>query len=413
MNVVPSVRAIRTTLERVPGAMRDEPLAEDSAEGVDPATVIHHYDPEEDTREAPTLAYDKADRRGPPDSDGSEVSDQPTIIFEVPPDLTDVDVWNVIGDIGGNLKRLAQVRGIDAFGWYLTFHQRARQYGVYIPAERLIVFALQALERVPVPLNRKLEIAFYAILRHELFHFEADCMAANWELSTGKEVYWRGRVDWHKELEEALANAYMLRGFRYPEGKLRDAKGSYRALKAFCAIQPPGYCDGPRYARSRLSYFDGCRDLSFVFRCIAEGEGEGDWTVDPNALDTSIFFPNPFRIDWRRCPIIIDDKLGILKTLGIDLPFFETITGIIESQSFLKAIDRLGPRIEAIWFRRKADLARSVKLNALGFERWKPGGRDCYSVRLDGNFRAHLRRDLERQCWIAESVGDHKFMGHG
>jgi hypothetical protein len=108
-----------------------------------------------------------------------------------------------------------------------------------------------------------------------------------------------------------------------------------------------------------------------------------------------------------------DDKLGILKTLSIDLSFFETITGIVESQSFLKAIDKLGSRIETIWLRRKDDLARSVNLNALGFERWKPGGRDCYSIRLDGNFRVHLRRDVERECWIAESLGDHKFMGHG
>lgn len=314
MNVIPPVRAIRAALERVPGAMKDDPLVEDRAEGYDPATVIHSYDPEEDTPEEPPIAEVKVDHSGAPDFDGSQGFDQPNIIFEVPPVLTDAEVWNVLGDIGEDLKRLAQVRGIDAYGWYLTLHQRGRQHGVCIPAERLIVFALQALEHTPLKLERKLEIAFYAVLRHELFHFEVDCMAANWELSTGKEVYWSGRIDWHKELEEALANAYTLRGFRYPEGSLRDAQGSYRALKEFCELQPPGYRDGPRYARSRVSYINGCRDLSFVFRCMAEGED--GWNIDPDALDTLIFFPNPFRIDWRRCPILIDDKLGILETLG-------------------------------------------------------------------------------------------------
>ena len=397
--VTPMLRAIRAGLERVPGALKDEPVLEEVAEGYDPATIIRRYDPDENTREVSRT----------PASDGLQISDQPTIAFEVPPALTDADVWNVLGDAGDDLKRLAQVKGIDAYGWYLTFHQRARQHGVYIPADRLIVFALQAFEGVSATLERRLEIAFYAILRHELFHFETDCMAANWELATGKEVYWRGRVDWHKELEEALANAYMLRGFRHPEGNLRDARGSYQALKDFCELQPSGYRDGPKYARSRLSYADGCRDLSFVFRCFSEDE----WTIDSDALDTLIFFPNPFRIDWKRCPIIIHDRIGIIEALGIDLSFFETITGIVELRSFLRAIGKLGSRIEAIWVRRKTDLARSVNLTALGFEKWKPGGRDCYSVRLNGNYRVHLRRDIERNCWIAENIGDHKSMGHG
>ena len=66
-----------------------------------------------------------------------------------------------------------------------------------------------------------------------------------------------------------------------------------------------------------------------------------------------------------------------------------------------------------LWERRKADLARSVSLSSLGFQRWKPGGADCYSVRVDGNYRAHLRRDSANGSWIAEAIGDHKSMGHG
>jgi hypothetical protein len=135
--------------------------------------------------------------------------------------------------------------------------------------------------------------------------------------------------------------------------------------------------------------------------------------VDKDALDTLIFYPNAFRIDWRRCPILIHDELGLLQTLGIDVSFFETITGIVEAQSFLKALAKLGGKVEARWQRRKVDLARSVHLNGVGFQRWKPGGTDCYSVRLDGNFRVHLKRDGMKNCWIAEQIGDHKSMGHG
>jgi hypothetical protein len=45
-------------------------------------------------------------------------------------------------------------------------------------------------------LERRLEIAFHAILRHELFHFATDCMAANWELATNMPVYWYAKCEY-------------------------------------------------------------------------------------------------------------------------------------------------------------------------------------------------------------------------
>src|SRR5262249_26679775 len=142
---------------------------------------------------------------------------------------------------------------------------------------------------------------------------------------------------------------------------------------------------------------------------------EDEWYVPKpnNALDTSIFYPSVTRIDWRRCPIIVHDRLGLLQSLGIGIYFFETIPSIKESSTFLKALSRLDSSKQKIWYRRKADLARSVRLQALGFKPWPPGGPDCYSVNIDGNYRAHIRRDRGTPIWVAESVGDHKTMGHG
>lgn len=126
-----------------------------------------------------------------------------------------------------------------------------------------------------------------------------------------------------------------------------------------------------------------------------------------------MFYPNPFQIDWRRCPILVDDEAGLLATLGIGIDFFETIVGIVESPSFSTSLPRLGREMVRAWDRRKADLARSVSLSGLGFQRWRPGGLNCYSVRLDGNFRVHLRLARAENVWIAGSVGDHKSIGHG
>jgi hypothetical protein len=291
----------------------------------------------------------------------TNLADQPTVIFEVPPSLTDSDVREVLGNDAGELNQLAQLRGVDAYGWYLSFHQRMQQHGIYIPAERLLAFACHVFSALPLSPERKLEAAFHAILRHELFHFEADCMAANWELSIGQAVWWPGRNEPQRhDLEEGLANASMLRGFRYPEGTLRGTVGCYRTLSDACKRQPAGYRDGPRYAKSRAAYVSHCRDLSFV---MAREPQE----VDPSALDTLIFYPNPFRIDWRRCPILIHDRLGLLQTLRVAVSFFETITGIVESQSFLRSLAKLGALINAKWHRCKGDLARSVNLNRLGF----------------------------------------------
>lgn len=61
----------------------------------------------------------------------------------------------------------------------------------------------------------------------------------------------------------------------------------------------------------------------------------------------------------------------------------------------------------------KSKAARDLGLKRLGFQKWPPGGRDCYSINIDSNYRAHLRRDPASGSWIAESVGDHRSMGHG
>jgi hypothetical protein len=421
VNTIPSIHSIRAALEHVEGAIKFEPDPELTADGSDPGTPIQFFDPEQSM----SLSSSKAPREswtvGLIDYETAEVAAQPTVIFEIPPSLTDADIEYALGDGPGELFRRAQLEGIDALGWYVTFHQRAVQYGVHLPIEGLFALAAGALRGLTLPFERKLEIAYHAVLRHELFHFEADCMAANWELSLGKPVYWRvpdvqreleGGNEHYRDLEEGLANAYMLRGFRNPDKLLRIGRGTYRALKAFCERQPAGYRDGPRYAKSRTAYVDGCRQLSANFQYAAVLY-ESVWQVPEGALDTLIFYPRPFLIDWRRCPILIHDQGGILRGLGIGLAFFEAISGIFESPSFLKTLSRLDHRIQILWRKRKTDLARSVNLNSLGLQRWKPGGEGCYAVRADGNYRAHLRYDRAACSWIAEDIGDHKRMGHG
>jgi|tagenome__1003787_1003787.scaffolds.fasta_scaffold20970139_2 hypothetical protein len=409
---VPSVHAIRTALEQISGAVRNEPLPERVQQGTDPASEIGRFDPA-------VLADSGSDM--PPDyreleGDECEVFDEPTIVFEVPPETTDAELKNVLGDgLGEELERLQQIHGVDALGWYVTFHQRQFQHGAYIPIEGVLFLAAGALSGLKVPATRRLELAFHAILRHEIYHFAVDCMAANWELAIGAEVYWKAKHhlrngNQYIELEEALANAYMLRGFRHPTRALANSGGASPALTNYCLHQPAGYRDGPRYAASRLSYVNGSRELSARFQ-HASADG-GKWAA-PDAFDSFLLYTDPIRIDWTRCPIIISDRFGLLKSLGIRVSFFSAITDLVETQAFLKQLAKLDGRYQKQWAMRKRLLAQSVALKSLGFKKWPPDGPDAYSINVDGNYRAHLRHERQAGKWSAISIGPHKATGHG
>jgi len=403
-----SVRAIRDALDEVPGALRLDPQPEDTGAGGEPGSPIWISNPD---AEGPAL--DSPSSMPDDDAEGGTV-DEPLVIFEVPPTVTDADLRNALGDERiGELQRLHQIRGVDALGWYLTFHQLHSQHGVHLTFEGVAWLAIQFFGSLNMPLARKLELAFHAILRHELFHFEADCMIANWELTNGVELYWSSRryrnAKGYIELEEGLANAYMLRGFKHPTRLLANAPGAYAALRKFSLLQGAGYEDGPTLVGSRTSYLSGCRDLSAMYREAAE---HGTWPV-PKAFDPVMVYPNPARIDWTRCPIMIYDQVGIFESLGIRPAYFQVVIDIEETDRFLRAFRSLDRSIQRRWEASKDGLSRSTALKSLDFKHWSKEGPDVYSVRVGGNFRAHLRYDRQQSRWFAEAIGDHKKMKHG
>lgn len=349
--------------------------------------------------------------------DGDGFSDEPGVIFEVPPNVTEAEIENVLGERGsGELKRLEQVRGIDALGWYVTFHQRSYQHGIYIPIEGIFSLASGALSSLRVEPQRKIELAFHAIHRHELFHFATDCMIANWELASRREVYWKAKAahrnaSGYVELEEALANAYMLRGFKWPTQALKTT-GGYAALGKYCEMQPVGYNAGPDYARSHQRYVRGCQWLSLDYQ---HASVEDSKLRVPDALDGSRLYPDITRIAWSRCPVFILDDHNLLGLLGITLDFFQSIPLLTETDGFKNELEKLARPIRAKWEKCKRILAEenSTHLKGLDFKRWKPGGPDCYSVRVDRKYRAHLRYGRDHKSWLATEIGDHKSMGHG
>jgi hypothetical protein len=118
------------------------------------------------------------------------------------------------------------------------------------------------------------------------------------------------------------------------------------------------------------------------------------------------------RIDWTRCPILIHDQFDVLQKFGIGVSNFSVIATIEETEKFTRALRKLDRRIQNDWSRRKAILAQSTALSSLDFKQWPKAGADYYSVRVNGNHRAHLRYDRKDLLWFAEQIGNHKEMKH-
>jgi hypothetical protein len=61
----------------------------------------------------------------------------------------------------------------------------------------------------------------------------------------------------------------------------------------------------------------------------------------------------------------------------------------------------------------RVDLAQSTALGKASiFKPWNEGGADCYSIRVDGNYRANAKYDRDESVWSAVEIGTHKALGH-
>jgi hypothetical protein len=409
---LPSINTIRDRLGDIPGALIEEPLKSTVDLGEIPHVPIHQ----------PTAKSSK-ELSIPVDTESSDSLDtspeeESLITFEIPPELDERTIKEALGQVeGGDFERLIKLSGIDALGWYFPFHYLIAQHGIYISSKGTLQLAAYCFKRkysedAREDLSKKIRYATHAILRHESFHFAVECMAANWELATGVPCYinanrkMRNQDLGYVEQEEALANAYMLRGFRWVNAATAGARAT-PSLKAFTKIQPPGYNRGADFVRGDR-YEEGCRNLAFDYH----EQMSVQWLAPRKSFDTLGLFPNVSRIDWRRCPVIMLDEGGLFAALGITPRFIDCVAMISETSTFRKQLDRLGSVYSEKWRAAKTKLKRSTAIPGLDFKPWPPLGKGWFSVRVDDNVRAHLFHHGATHAWSAETIGRHDVMGH-
>lgn len=341
---------------------------------------------------------------------------RPEEVFEYGAEIDESELVNALGGAKGEEIRKAVLltKGTDALAWYVTFHARNVNPGIYIPVSSIFYLMVHVFGNLQTDFWTKFKLAFRALHQHELFHFGADYMASQWECITSKPCKRHAKEiltdanRGYSPLEEEMANTQMLHSFRWSKRTL-SARGKTEALKSFVRRQPFGYRDALEH--NNMKEFDGnCRHLALAYvECIPGFEGRHIEGVD--VLNLLPRFPH---LDWRYCPIhlIHDERRFGLPAIYLDLIL--KVAYIEETESFIKRLNKLSKEIQAAWKKIKDLLQKTTLANGLDFKMWeRRKDMDIYSVRLNKGFRAHLGYQKHDHSWLALEVGGHKEMGHG
>lgn len=320
-----------------------------------------------------------------------------------PEALRDFSKWR--DELASEEERL----GIDALAWYVTFHNRDLAWGIYIPISSLHYVADKYLRRLRYPKQRKLEIAFNALLHHESIHYAVDRNVAAWELILGIKLHGdvpdRLKTLGYIQVEEAVANAHKLR-----EMKNHYSEACARALETWVGNSPKGYRDA----------FDYLEDDQFALgldECVKTYAGE-KWMANPNVggglgwIKWASQFVFSGEVDLTRCPVtVIDDQLG-LGVLPTTVRYIRSIPTILERPKFLKMLKRAPKQIQETWARKRETLKEVVPSHP-EFEKLRGPLSGQFSLRIGDNYRAHLKPNQTMQVWEALAIGPHTAMGHG
>jgi hypothetical protein len=361
------VNQIRDGLRRIPNSLVDFP-PEPSFRGVEPGVT---------TTPIWTGDYEAADSthgRMMPDKSLADSEEEDENDAGMPPDFDPVieigaDVDETLpalrGEAGEQIRRSVLLHGMDALGWYVSFHVVGIQWGIYIPVTGIAYLIENVLSKLTATLDTKVHLAFHAILNHELFHFGTDYTVAQAELIhqepwwvPAKEAFKRGTPS-YCVIEEQLANAYMLKAFRTMKLAL-SIRGKQRALREFTKTQPEGYRDGWRI---RSQDWDGCLGT------LAEQYGRSSTKGAANPLlwerglgfDWVGQFPRRPRIDWRYCPVHLVNDGALLGIPPDFLTFFSRILAFEESERFLKRLRNMPDSVQKAWKKTKRNLAVAIR----------------------------------------------------
>ncbi|MDM7861923.1 hypothetical protein QTP81_15070 [Alteromonas sp. ASW11-36] len=328
-------------------------------------------------------------------------------VFEYAAEIDSELINNVMGgNAGRDIKKSVLQNGVDALAYYVPFHVRGGQWGIYIPLSSIAFMISQVFHKVDAPPIDIMRMSVRALHQHELFHFAVEYALAQCEVIHRRPIYknlnsLNNPGVGYRLVEEQLANASMIRSFWG-----RRVRGKTQALRGFVRSQPAGYKDAEAIT-ARVRFEETASD--YISQCF---ERLTDSYVIGGLDGFNLLPPQP--IDWRYCPVhLINDnnRIGIDPTL-IDL--FVSVSKVNETANFRKQLSKLGARVRSAWNKTKTLMAQDTTLKGLDFKQWerKPEG-PVYSVRVTKGFRAHIQYHRDAREWTCLGIGSHENMGHG
>jgi len=189
------------------------------------------------------------------DDYGSEIIPFERIIESLTPTIF-VDPSTEISEQDPELDGEIRERGTDALAWYVSFHQ-SRRWGIYFRVRGISYLAnLLKTRSNRDDLNERIRNALDVLFYHEVFHFLTDMVSAHMEMVFRKPHYLPYKNRYSDFIEEALANAYVLR---------RVPKRYHSPIKRFFHQRPLRYREFSSYIQD-TDFIMGKRKLGALLR---------------------------------------------------------------------------------------------------------------------------------------------------
>lgn len=293
-------------------------------------------------------------------------------------------------------------RGMEVLAFYKSRRYADRppysgRWGIFYFRPGLFFVASEIHKIYPGYNNPRL-LALEFLRAHERFHFQADVQTLLFESVVGRQLYEPIRMALRRcasqFVEEALANRQAW------EWAKRREVGLEEFAYDFMKLQPNAYS---RFDENRLSI--AAEWASVVVDQFPPGRARRDdlahWVESiPKA------FTRP-----SLCPEYIVDpaNLGNWISPSLRLP---PVRSIREAVEVIKTLSGRFAQLRPQWERTKEKLLQDRLGGGLNMKPWPKDGKNCCSVRVDDNFRAHLRHEGVG-VWEAYAIGPHTSMGHG
>lgn len=352
----------------------------------------------------------KAKRRTLPDTAGLFGGLEPTSSSVTPSDSFDTEPSSK--EHFQMLDRLyAKESSIDSLAWYVSFHNSQDDWGIFIPMSSVHYLGDRLFKRLGMTADKRVNVAFELLLHHERFHFWTDYALTQFELAFDtalhaplrKHLSNQGR---YLEIEEALANAYMVRKV---SGMLSPRQ--LQRLREEILQAPVGYRDALPYADDLHEYWYGLDEVMKSFVGLHALAMQSNLPV--GLLEWRAPYLNERQIAFEGCPVHVfldQDDYGLPPYAPALITQISTIE---ETRAFLKMLVRLPSEVQRSWEEKKEELSRHVPGHP-EFEKLKGRKSPTFSIRLNDGYRAHLTPHPKEKFrrWLATEVGTHTQMGH-